>query len=397
MTPGTENDLRFCIELAAGENSKSVKPGPADWDQIFRLSSKHLISPLLFMRLKKTGEIGNVPGRVADKLETAYYRNASRNTMIFHETARALGVLKKESIPAIMLKGAHLAESVYRDVGARFISDADLLLKREDLDRAREILVKAGFLLDERELPLDIHWNLNRDNYYPFRGITVDSEKIWQRAGAGFVSGEKTLVLSVEDLVVYLSLHLSYHFFESIGVRTVIDIREIIARHGESIDWELVNLYANEWGIGGLVFLVLSLTKELANARLPDGVPENMRPPDFDDRTLEWAKTRILSETRHSGHLSENFNTLWGNAPLREKIKSFRRLLFPPTEYLARSYPETRGLRYLANYFVRAADRSFPHIRALWLLAVDKNTRETVGRYNEAATKVESLIAGSRG
>jgi hypothetical protein len=48
-------------------------------------------------------------------------------------------------IDVIVLKGAFLAELVYRNIGLRAIGDIDLLVKKEDLGKVKRVLIQLGY------------------------------------------------------------------------------------------------------------------------------------------------------------------------------------------------------------------------------------------------------------
>jgi len=85
---------------------------------------------------------------------------AARNILLLNHASLILLRLRAENIPVIALKGLFLLENTYKDVGARSMSDLDILVHREDLNRTVEILQGLGYQLsryfDIRDSNLDI-------------------------------------------------------------------------------------------------------------------------------------------------------------------------------------------------------------------------------------------------
>jgi len=88
----------------------------------------------------------------AEALERAH-RKTSIDNLSALGGLRALGrCLQEERIPFILLKGASYLTDLYDDPGERVITDIDLLLRKEDVDRAASRLARDGF---RREIPDD--------------------------------------------------------------------------------------------------------------------------------------------------------------------------------------------------------------------------------------------------
>ena len=208
----------------------------SDWETVIQLSLRHQIAPIVYQCLKKCGLAAYVPADVFQLLREIYLHNAVRNTRRLHELSKVLKVLKEEDITVIVLKGAHLAEVVYKKIGMRSMSDVDLLFRKEDLSRAQKKLMAKGYIPYCRRLPLDIHWNIDLSIAH----LNIDIDKVWERARPAFIGEVEVLVLCPEDLLLHLCTHLSFHHasFQFAGLRTFCDIRESIWHYNGQIEWE---------------------------------------------------------------------------------------------------------------------------------------------------------------
>ncbi len=52
-------------------------------------------------------------------------------------------------IKTIVLKGAMLAETVYPNIALRSMGDIDLLIHKDDLDRAAKRILELGYIFNE--------------------------------------------------------------------------------------------------------------------------------------------------------------------------------------------------------------------------------------------------------
>ncbi len=220
-------------------------------------------------------------------------------------------------------------------------------------------------------------------------------EKIWERAQLATIAGIKVLVLSPEDLLLHLCLHLAFHhLFQFAGLRTLCDVRETVNHYSPQLDWKQVWHRTSEWGVCNAVYLTLLLARDVIDAQIPHDVMENLKPDGFDQQLREWALEQIFQETNDTLSLSPYFWQLWGPSPLREKLASLRKLLFPPPEFVSQKYPVSFGsLRNYLYYFVRLKDQFMPYIRALWQILVrDKEMRLLVNRQNRNIVMREQLL-----
>jgi hypothetical protein len=183
-------------------------------------------------------------------------------------------MLDRAGIPVIVLKGALLAKRIYRDIGLRTMLDADLLFRKRDLGRAQKLLSKAQYVPYGKKIHIDYHWTL--DAVLEKTGIGMDG--LWQRAVPVSISGQPALALSSEDLILHLALHTAYHhLFQQGGLRSLCDIRAVVAHYRNRIDWDVVKLRAQRWNIEKAVWLTLYLAKSLLKADIPESFLSTMK------------------------------------------------------------------------------------------------------------------------
>ena len=125
--------LLYCSRLSISEDIKhkieEILNEALDWDYILDCSIKQGISPLFYWNLRKISNGKDVPYEVMKSLEKIYYSNLARNMILYDELGKILKAFKKAGIDTIVLKGAFLAEEIYKNIGLRPMSDIDLLIK----------------------------------------------------------------------------------------------------------------------------------------------------------------------------------------------------------------------------------------------------------------------------
>lgn len=175
-----------------------------------------------------------------EELRERVFAVAVDNLRRDEELREALARLDAAGIPLILLKGSAL-RAERPGLAGRFQCDVDVLLRRDDLERAEAILRHLGFQLDEsyldREGLLARHFHLGFER----RGATLElhwdvdvvsppgfTERLWERsrvvAGERELAGQTLRVLAPEHQLLVACLHLSRHDFCG-GLRWLADLR----------------------------------------------------------------------------------------------------------------------------------------------------------------------------
>jgi len=339
-----------------------LKQLPAsDWNGIIQQSLRHNIAPLLYQRLKNLDSAGYIPNNVLQTLHEIYLQNAGRNVRLYYNLTKVLKILKDAGIPVIVLKGAHLTEVVYGKIGIRAMDDIDLLFKKKYLSRCQKKLMDTGYYPYYSRLPLDIHWDFDITP----TNLHINIEEVWERAQPAVIVGVEVLVLSPEDLLLHLCLHLAVkQLFQSVGLRTFCDIRETILHYHGQIQWEQVSSRAIQWGASKCVYLTLLFARDL-----------------FDPQVKAWALEQIFHDTDDLIPLSPYFWQLWEPGSLREKASHFLNLIFPPPEFISQEYPAPYGSsRNYLYYLIRLKDHLPRYGRAIWRMLVRDEKMATLAK-----------------
>jgi hypothetical protein len=317
---------------------KALEPPVVDWNRLADLACQNEIAPLIYCTLKPLIGNGTAPAAIG-RLKSAYAANAIRNSLLFRELQTVLTVLQGHKKSAIVLKGAALAETVYRDRALRPMCDVDLLIRRSDIFDVEELLNGLGYRLDEKQqrmkewygahyhhfdffkpvspsfnLCFEIHWHLER----PTRPFPVDTDGLWERAVTARIADTRALVLCPEDLLLSLCLHACKHRLVR-GFRAFCDIAAVAGRFGLQMDWQQVVARASQWQMNTFAYVPLQLTEQFLGERFPESVTSGVKPVDFDDRLLKAARTWVLEE-RISGALFPSFFRLSHGRSIGERM-----------------------------------------------------------------------------
>ena len=356
-----------------------------DWTGVAQQGVMLGVAPLLYYRLQGLGPGTSVPPKVRLGLREMYLHSAGAGMRLHHQLAQVLTALQGAEVPAIALKGAHLAEVVYGDTALRPMSDIDLLVKRPDLSRAEDALREIGYTPHRpfwveaesdmhHHLPrftrpgsasVEVHWTLVR----PTDPFDVDENGLWSRARPATIAGAQALVLSPEDLLLHQCLHMAFGHRFRVGLRPLCDVAEILRHYREETDWKQTADRARQWNADRCAYLVLRIAREWLSAAVPHGALQALEPHDLDPKFVLWTKEEMLSAPDSTPSLHADFAQMWGTRRLRAKVSLFARHAFPSPKALSRAYPVPPSSRRIYLYYlVHLRDLLFRYAKTAWRL-----------------------------
>ncbi len=224
-------------------------------------------------------------------------RTAGRNTRLYLDLEDALCALDGAGIPAIVLKGAALAATVYPGIGWRPMADVDILVHPEDRDKARAALKSAryDFLPEPRRLfspfnteftgemsfmrspgvIIELHWELTACEWLR-RLSRIDMLELWRCAQPLDLPGLRSLQLAPKDLLLHVCLHLAAHAY--VHPPACSDIRQLLDRY-QPFPWEDFLARARAFRLVVACYFALDMARSSAGAAVPEDVLERLRPP----------------------------------------------------------------------------------------------------------------------
>jgi hypothetical protein len=262
-------------------------PRPVDADLLAEVARVHrLEGALAEARLAVRTPEPHVPLAVWERWRTAHATGLAQ--AIRREAPLRAALAALEPIPAVVLKGAALADLVYPSPGARPMGDVDLLVPAARLDAALARLVPLGYtrkypghrVLDapgfhERQLEGPMELDLHQAFIQPER-LAIDYPGIFERALPWPTLASNAFVLAPADAVVHACLHaaigeLTPTWSPAIGL---LDLRLMLGRRGplwgdllggfgEALDPPALAARARDWGAERMLHGVLELARSV--------------------------------------------------------------------------------------------------------------------------------------
>jgi hypothetical protein len=293
-----------CARTSAAPRLREIASGDIDWDYVFQLARRHSIVPLVYIQLQQHAS-DLVPPQFLSKLKKHYFENSARNTLLTAELCRFIDLFRNEGIETIPYKGPVLALFAYGDIALRRFVDLDVIVKRSDVLKAREILLKEGYIpsrslsLDQQEMLLRTQHNMqfSRDNHRLIIELhweiaphlfasTVSGERLWQDLITLDLNGTPVKTFAAEDLFFSLCVHGSRHLWERLG--WICDIAELIATR--PLNWPALLERAGIADTERMFLLGVHLAQRLLDAPVPAEVKQRC---DADQRLSPLADNII--------------------------------------------------------------------------------------------------------
>lgn len=358
----------FLMEVLRGlEPEAPARPAleNPDWEEVVSGAAAHGLIPLLFRWLKRSDLGRGLPPGLAESLDEQVFGLAALNMVLADELKSVLRAFEARGLPCAPLRGLALAERIHRDITARPMGDVDLLVRKKDVPAAAAILGDLGFreidrrpgfarafsytleLLKGRHgwIVIEPHWTLT---YPPFVD-RIDMDAVWDRCVRGQVVGVETWLLSGEDLLFHLCLHLA-HKDASAPLLWWYELDRLVRLEQAALDWSRVLSLARHGRLEFLVAQVLGRVTALFATPIPDHVLGELtaeHPSSFDRRLA-----RLLARASDVDG-KESLAVFLALGGFRERLSYALGLLFPSPQFMRLQSGETGRAGLLAAYVRR--------------------------------------------
>lgn len=197
--------------------------------EYYALAKKHDVAHLVAYAIQKNDLLGEKNQAIDNTVMTAIYRYEQQN----YELSRLGAFLEEEKIDFLPLKGSVLRD-YYPESWMRTGCDIDILVKANDLERARDLLIeKRGYRFDkkgEHDISLFLNDRIHLELHYALMadGIAQKSSAILKNVWQYTKAKEGNLYwheLSDEAFYFYHIAHAAKHFEQGgCGIRPLIDL-----------------------------------------------------------------------------------------------------------------------------------------------------------------------------
>jgi len=333
-----------------------------DWEYFYQLARRHSVVPLIYKQLS-TIPAAKIPADQLARLKANYQENLARNVLLTAELCRILQTFAAEGIEAVPYKGPALAIYAYGKLDSRRFVDLDILVRKVDVPRAKDLLIAQGFICgtpwtdaqqallmrtqhnlslsrEDGRLLVELHWEVASSLF----ASSLKAEDLWGRLKTMRLNDVTVKSLSTEDLLLSLCVHGSKHFWERLA--WICDVAELLKIRTD-LNWIVLLERAASTNNDRMLFLGLYLANRLLDAPLPGHVKSQTEGEVILLLALKVKKRLFGGIGQPPVSIGQGFKFNWAvRADWRSRLR-YCRLLFQPTDADIETVPLPRPLSFV--------------------------------------------------
>lgn len=218
-------------------------------EEIFRLAARHGVLGVLCPQAERLAKMTGREDILKQWKNQVIYEAALQGNAT-EELLKTMEALNQSGIRYVMVKGLCL-KKLYAQPDFRFMKDADILVDKESVPAAVELLTKAGYTLRRDSMDHPTHWELSRSFGYSIelhfslcnRNLlirhdpTVWEKHLWENTRAVDYNGTRISALSLENELIELVVHLCTHYVGmDVSLQKIYDIGLFLKNYSEGLN-----------------------------------------------------------------------------------------------------------------------------------------------------------------
>jgi putative nucleotidyltransferase-like protein len=294
------------------------------WTGVLALAQSHALIPILYRNLSERADLA--PTEMLRDLHDSAQRHTRQALRLTHSLREILVRMDSLGVEAIPVKGPALAQTLFQNVALRQFSDLDILVRPEDVCRAKAALEDLGYTCSLALTKAQQAAYINSGYEYSFDGTTgkglielqwrvlprfyavdFDFPRLFTESTFVEFAGTRVRTLRAEDLLLVLCAHAAKHVWERLAWTR--DIAELM--QSPAIDWERARQQAERLGIVRILGISLVLARDLFAATVH---------PELEAVLSSDGKISLLA-----GRIREDI--LWSREHETESVAYFRLML----------------------------------------------------------------------
>lgn len=305
--PSREQEYLLRAALWRGEEaleSWHAWKAQADMDRLDTASDRLL--PLVYRNLRNH----HARDPAVEQLRAHYLRTWYANQLSFDALAQVAAAFERAGIRTMLLKGAALTLSYYRDYGVRPMDDCDAMIPGERVAVAAQLLEDLGWTSEPPRRPsqftgashwfihawhfvnqsrqqIDLHWHLSPECC----NAQADAD-FWAGALAGELKQQQVWTLGPAEQLLHVCVHGAGRFVTP-SVRWVADAVMVLNRPDTVVDWTRFTELAVRHRLIQPVEQTLAYLHESMHAPVPEWVLQSLAttPTTRMERVENWIRS----------------------------------------------------------------------------------------------------------
>lgn len=341
-----------------GKKIENAETEGVDWRTLFEEAKAQEVHTLIYSAVRSL-KGDNLPDKkLMDEWQKAALLTGINQTRHIQRMSEVLKVFNEAGVPVIALKGLVLRE-LYPQPEMRIMCDADVLVQKEELERAGAILEQLGYLKDrncsnhiniqfthEVYLAIEVHWSIAAREFTESLGNMEES--LWGNAIPVNILNVTILSLSPEDQLLHLCLHMANHFIGSwLSLRHLCDLLVFVEANCSIIDWSYFFQRISSCGIIHFTKVIFLVCHLLFDMNIPDivhdeGLENKSDIELFINDIFESSSPENDYSTRVCSGSAMFYARNTANTNTVGNLKYYISLLFPPSQRLGEKYSYCR-------------------------------------------------------
>ena len=243
-------EQQMVAALISLQRVNSGELNSANWEEVGDLMKALGLGPYLYGHLD-AGLRENLPPEFANTLREQALANSMLAIRRQSDLRKLAAEFQKAEIEWAAVKGIVLAHTCYSSVEMRPMSDVDLLIQPQALERARDILLQLGYVQSENaklaekmgdhtELAgyispsgtqMEIHSHLPS-----LTRFGISATRVWNRRIPVRLADIDSTTLHPYDFLVHLCLHMGPHHGYTGRLHGLLDVAYLIKQHQLDVD-----------------------------------------------------------------------------------------------------------------------------------------------------------------
>ncbi|MDO5011364.1 MAG: nucleotidyltransferase family protein [Intestinibacter bartlettii] len=246
-------NLQFLDLFKSSLNNKPYECGEIDLENlkhIYALAQIHHVVPMIYNALYNEEFFENVDENFKRMFKNTGFRLVVSQIQRSNRFLELYKKLQENDVDAIVFKGI-IFRNMYNNPDDRMSSDEDILVKKEDYDKVKEIFLGEGLEFIQKEgnecayfcrqtgLCIEVSTSLFSDESKAYGHLNNLFDDIFEKSIKINIDGVEFSTLSHEQHLIYIVFHNMKHFLHGgFGIRQVADFMKYIEKYGEFIDWD---------------------------------------------------------------------------------------------------------------------------------------------------------------
>lgn len=350
MPTSSSNQLacgRYVTELLRSElrgEQPPEKPEDVSYEEIFAMAKMQGLETMTYDAASKLEHLPD--DSLWNRWRACRDANSAKNMVQRSHRDRILQELSQRGIDVLPLKGSLLIE-MYPKPDQRQMSDLDILVRDEQREQVRQVMMDLGYQCDRYEITNEdtysqkpfMHIEMHHQLFAvtsPFHQLVEYYSDPWIRS----IPDEGTECryhFSWEDYYIYLLSHFYKHFAAGgCGIRNVMDIYVVLDKYGDYLDEDYLEKELDKLGLSEFRETMEHLARQWFS-------PDYQEPP-VDEKielTLFTSGAYGFRDNSRRGGLQRMEEKY--SSKLMARSAYILSLMFPSYERLIVKYPQFKG------------------------------------------------------